>query len=339
MMPTQLELKAKEIVSQLSKERIARWEVYFRKANARYEIGADCKGRTENCGRVDVRPPNRLGVVFHQSGVKITIRKEDSRIIQGLDLKEVERLKKGGLLPRIDDIRNNDFFSGLRTPRHIRDGCMAEVKATHGLIDAFNLVDVKFALETKPAEPEINDAIIKLDTFATEVLSKKRKALKRIMAMEKYEKARKKLLEVMDSRNPVFTMGTACAIFVAFLNRLGDWNTWDLAGICVHNFHRECLIRVKRDDWLRWQLTMLANDPVGAFNYLNYGTKVAKLDGVFDPVKILNESEKMPEEYLSGVIEKLREAVKLFSNFKVKFSGRHFKDTLKELDRATKKAA
>ena len=337
-MQSQLELKAKGIVQRLKNDRAVKRNEFFNKAMERYKFGATYPGRDENGRSVKTRPPKWLGIVFNQSSVIITLRPEDRRALQGQEIAVVAKLSKAKELPRKDQARENDMFAGVRLPHYIRESCLKDIDGTEGVVDAFNLINVKLGLERKLDEAEIKDAIFRLEAFKKNVLSRKRRAVKRILAMEKLEFTIAKLLEVPDSNNPVFTLSSACARFVAFLNRFGNWNAEQAAGIYVHNYHRECIVRFRRDEWLRWQLSALAKYPEQAFNQFSMGIKDPKLDGVKQPSFLLEELKKMQDKYLGPVIGELESAVKLFNSFKSEFAGKHFKDALRWLELAIRRA-
>ena len=169
-MQLQLELKAMEIAGRLEKQREERRKAVFGREWAKYSSGAVFPGRDEKGHDVKTRSPESLGISVSGWKVKINFRPEDWSTIKDMDPALVISISKDGALPRIDSPRKPDIIAGVRMLQNVCDGYTCEINATEGVLNSFNLINLKLGLQDKPDKEGIMLAVAKLAAFEKNVL-------------------------------------------------------------------------------------------------------------------------------------------------------------------------
>jgi hypothetical protein len=232
--------------------------------------GALSMGMDEDGAGVETRNPRAFRIYIDKWYVRLGFKKEDTAKMKAQEWKEVEGAIKDGKAPtkliRID----THIIAAVRALKHVRKNYENEVAQTDDLmlgLDTLNhtLVEKKSGHSDK----EIDDAIKVLDSVGDE-LTKKRVAVKRIVAKGRLEKAIKMLeaaKEMPIGGKRDFQLGAACAVIVSARNRLSTWRDKEIAGKVEYNHQKECSVRIERDRWLYSQLARFASDVENVYAY------------------------------------------------------------------------
>lgn len=321
-------VNAKRLVKSIREQRLGERKRIFSAANEAHDhfarqSGAFMWGRGRNGKPAQTKTLRKLGIEGPDGDgmVIMPFKRADIAKLEGIPVEEADRIIKKGKEPRKTVKIKLHILRAVRQEKHICDGYGKEIAATDTLLSALDALNIQLARMRKPPAAEIEAAISKLQAFKTDVLSKKRSAVKKVASMGKLDKLIGKLEEIKGSSNPDFGLGTACRIFVAFRDRLGTWREEQVAGLAKYNSQKEYALRAVRDEWVYSQLMMFVEDVHAAF--MKYPPpKAGEESKVGSPRCILEELARTDDRYLAGILLELEPAVDAFEKRKPTARGR-----------------
>lgn len=225
-------------------------------------------GRTESGMPMPTRQLGLSGVFVDKWYVNMPLRREDHAKLSD-NWRDTEAQIKAGGVPRATLRMHLHIIRAVRLLKHIREGYRAELDAAVKLLAPLDQLNLKLAKTAPCTGSQLASAIGRLQDFRDSELVRKRSALKRIVAMGRLEETMRLLQNTLGLGGNARTMeiSRACAQFVAFRGRLGEWRDKQIAGIAVRNFKKECALRVERDRWLLAQLDRFATSLEKIYEY------------------------------------------------------------------------
>jgi hypothetical protein len=172
------------------------------------------------------------------------------------DWRIAEAQIKAVSMPRKKLTLHLHIIRAVRLLKHVREGYQAEVEATEKSLAILDALNVSLAGKGPHSDKQLDSAIGCLVSFKDDELAKKHAAVKRIVAKGRLEETIRFLEKARQKSGNARAMeiSRACALLTSFRERLGKWRDEQIVGMAVHNFKKECALRIERDKWLLAQL-------------------------------------------------------------------------------------
>ncbi len=261
--------------------------------------GHACIGRDEHGDLHETRELTNARVVVDQWYVTMSFKKEDSDKLKGKSSQEIETLLRKGDVPRKPQTYTTHIIRAVRALKHLRQSYEKEITRTDKIIDLLAEDNISLA-RGNVTDDDIDAAIGVLNSVDEFSLKSKRVAVKRIVAREKLAKT----IEMLETAKTVsedkrrFVVNSACAVFTALRNRLGQWRDRQIAGIVKFNRLREYALRAERDNWLYAKLTQFAEIPERISKYCEIDAEKIK---VLERIKEMIKSKVSNDEILGFI--------------------------------------
>ncbi len=190
--------------------------------------------------------------------------KHEQRSSLPSDWRDVESQLRQADAPRSPVFIQTHLVRGVRLLQHVRKRYQIELDKTNALLAGLTKVNVELALSDRSSRKEIiSQAISALESLRTD-LSRKRTAIKRIVASERTSQtiaALEKAFALPEGKDQDLQTARACTRFTAVRDRLGKWRDKNITAIVEFALERECTLRVDRDEWIYGQLKYFAEAP------------------------------------------------------------------------------